>query len=112
MRIDGVDGSVLGFDNMERRGKKGPFDWTLQEIVLQVPRDAALINFGLIVEGEGAAWLDDVTFDVVPKNTRTTNMGGPSPVPPGEGARYANVMRDVYLKSKYEPVNLDFETAP
>ena len=112
MRIDGVDGSVLGFDNMESRGKKGPFGWTLQKIVLKVPRDAALINFGLIVAGEGTAWLDDVTFVVVPKNTRTTNTRGPSPVPSGEAVRYANVMRDVYLKSKYEPVNLDFETAP
>ena len=107
MRIDGVDGSVLAFDNMEHRAKKGPFDWTLQGVVLLVPKDAALINYGLIVEGKGAAWIDDVVFEVVGKGTRTTDM-----CPPCGGSRDPLSVRDTYYKVTYEPVNLDFEDEP
>jgi hypothetical protein len=107
MRIDAVDGRTLAFDNMQYRARSGPFDWTHQEVVLQVPRDSALINFGLIVEGAGSAWLDDVTLEVVPRNVRTTNL-----IDPGATSRSAPSVADSYYKATYEPVNLDFDSPP
>src|SRR4051794_24575806 len=51
MRVDGEDGNMLAFENMGHRAKNGPFDWTRQVIVLEVIPPAALINYGLIVDG-------------------------------------------------------------
>lgn len=107
MRIDAVDGRTLAFDNMEHRARSGPFDWTHQEVVLQVPRDSALIHFGLIVEGAGSAWLDDVMLEVVPRSVRTTNL-----LDPGATPRSARNVADSYFKATYEPMNLDFESPP
>jgi hypothetical protein len=49
MRIDRGPGQILRFDNMEDReangALKGDTDWTPRTIVLEVPDDAASINF-------------------------------------------------------------------
>jgi len=63
---------VLDFDNMEDRVMTGTHDWTLQEIVLDVPHSAALIYAGLILDGGGQAWLDDVALEPVDPSVRRT----------------------------------------
>lgn len=71
------------FDNMYQRPIKGVTDWTLYELVCEVPTDSDLIAYGLMIFGEGQAWVDDVTFESVgndvpltgenaKKNTRKT----------------------------------------
>jgi hypothetical protein len=72
MRVDGPGGKVLAFDNLDNRAKRGPFDWTQQTIVLEVPASAVSIYFGLILDGKGAAWLDDAALEIVDGKTRLT----------------------------------------
>jgi len=108
MRIDGASGETLAFDNMDNRSKPGPFDWRYLEIVLDVEKPAALINFGLINDGNGSAWVDDMTLEVVQGKSRSTDqLQGPT-----AQSRNANSVRKTYYASKPRPVNLDFEEQP
>jgi hypothetical protein len=106
MRVDGPGGEMLAFDNMEGRSRKGPLDWTYQEVVLDVVDGAALLNFGVIAEGNGTVWLDDVVLEQVPTAVKTTK---PLPetvfAPPGAN----RAIPQIYERSKFVPENLDFE---
>jgi len=73
-RIDSKEAKLLGFDNMENRPIKGTTDWTKYEIVLDVPAESATLNFGVLLSGTGKVWFDDVSFDVVNKETETTGI--------------------------------------
>lgn len=96
MRVDVGPGKVSAFDNMENRSIKGSTPWTPVSIVLDVDPKAAAVAFGILVAGRGAAWLDDLNFEIVgpdvPVTTMITSDG--TPVPPTQ------------------PRNLDFENAP
>jgi hypothetical protein len=66
LRIDGARTEQnLGIDNMERRPIKGTTDWTRYEIVLDVPENTRELAFGLLLEGDGQVWMDDLKFEVV-----------------------------------------------
>jgi hypothetical protein len=106
MRIDGTSGEQLAFDNMDNRAKSGPFEWRSQEIVLNVMPPAATIHFGLILDGSGAAWIDDMALDMAPGACkRTTNMLS-QPVP---YQRDPMAIRRAYNAANPHPRNLDFE---
>ena len=105
MRVDGVDSEVLAFDDMSNRPKSGTLDWHRQEIVLSVPRRAALIEFGLILQERGQAWLDDVSLQTVDKKFQDTGQpasGSPS------GRPNAETRKQIAAKPR-QPVNLNFE---
>lgn len=57
----------LSFDNMYDRSLKGTNDWTKCEIILDVPDESSTINFGVLLNGTGKVWFDDVKFEVVSK---------------------------------------------
>jgi erythromycin esterase len=40
-------------------------DWKVHEIVADVPEDATVISYGLVMTGSGAVWLDTVSLEVV-----------------------------------------------
>jgi erythromycin esterase len=40
-------------------------EWRIYEIVADVPEDAVVISYGLFLAGEGSAWIDDVSLEVV-----------------------------------------------
>jgi hypothetical protein len=66
MRVDGPKrNESLAFDNMQERAITGTTDWQTYEVVLDVPTEAASIAFGILVEGNGHAWLSDVRFEEV-----------------------------------------------
>jgi hypothetical protein len=66
MRVDGPNPQrFLSFDNMQNRPIKGTLDWKRYEIVLDVPQESTNIAFGILLEGPGQAWIDDLGFDVV-----------------------------------------------
>jgi hypothetical protein len=72
LRVDGPNG-MLSLDNMDRRPVKGTTDWTLHEVVLDVPESAVRLAFGSLLRGAGQVWLDDLTLDVVdPKAIQST----------------------------------------
>jgi hypothetical protein len=72
MRVDGPEDETLGFDNMQDRSISGTIDWRLYRIVLDVPETATGIAFGVLLEGTGRVWLDDVEFDSVSENVPVT----------------------------------------
>lgn len=76
MRVDGSDARkrTLGIDNMQDRPIKGTRDWTRYEIVLDVPTTAAAIAFGILLQGNGEVWFDDVQFAAVGPDVPTTNL--------------------------------------
>jgi hypothetical protein len=90
MRVDGEDGKALAFDNMQSRPIKGTTAWTRQEVVLDVAPNAKNLAFGILLDGTGAAWIDEVKFEAVDKSVATTGMA--------TGEELAA-----------EPTNLDFE---
>lgn len=65
MRVDGLR-DMLSFDNMTDRPIRGTSDWTQYSIVLDVPQNSIDIALGVILEGEGTAWIDDVTLTEAP----------------------------------------------
>lgn len=73
MRVDGLpakDGKnreVLSFDNMNDRKIVGTTGWTKYEIILDVPKDATNIGYGVLLSGTGEVWLDDINFEIVDK---------------------------------------------
>jgi hypothetical protein len=60
MRVDSETRRAASFDNMENRTGDGVLkdttDWTVREIVLDVPGDAESIHFGFYLRGAGRAW--------------------------------------------------------
>lgn len=73
MRVDGPEGKMLGFDNMQNRPIRGTTDWKKYDIVVDVPAASLGIAFGLLLAGQGQAWVDDIQFGVVGKDVATTN---------------------------------------
>jgi beta-lactamase regulating signal transducer with metallopeptidase domain len=71
MRVDKGQ-TMVGFDNMEKRAIRGTRQWTMCDVVLDVPPDATGISFGTLLSGPGELWLNDVKFDVVGQNVPTT----------------------------------------
>ena len=43
-------------------------EWTRCEIVSQIYDDAAFINLGVVANGRGRVWVEDVSFEVIPKS--------------------------------------------
>ena len=71
LRVDGP-GGMQAFDNMANRALTGTHDWTPFAIVLDVPADARTLNTGLLLQGKGAVWADDLRIDVVDRTVATT----------------------------------------
>jgi hypothetical protein len=75
MRIDGpTSGEMLGFDNMKNRPIEGTNDWQKYEIVLDVPDNSTGVFYGVLIHGNGQAWLGDFSFEIVGDDVKTTNM--------------------------------------
>jgi transcriptional regulator with XRE-family HTH domain len=65
--------TALSFDNMQDRPIKGNKDWTICEIILDVPEESGTLNFGILLSGTGKVWFDDIRFEIVDKlKTKTT----------------------------------------
>jgi hypothetical protein len=69
LRIDGADGGMLAFNNLETLTSggalKGTEAWSRRRIVLDVSPSARTINFGFYLMGPGTAWFADFTFEEV-----------------------------------------------
>lgn len=75
MRVDGPErGRSLSFDNMMDRRITGTMDWKRYEIVLDVPKEATAIYFGMLVSGKGTAWVDDLKLEEVTRDTPITDL--------------------------------------
>jgi hypothetical protein len=90
MRVDRGRTSTA-FDNMQNRPITGTQPWMQHTIVLDVDPEATAIAFGILLRGKGAAWIDDIAFEVVGED-----------VPP----------TDITTTRQVAPRNLDFEVRP
>lgn len=81
---DSLQKNVLSFDNMYGRPIKNTTDWKKYEIVLDVPQQAGVMAFGVLLEGSGKVWISDISFEVVDKSVPTTDViQSSAPLPQG-----------------------------
>lgn len=99
MRVDGLEASQLAYDNMSKRPVRGDTEWSSYQIVLDVPRTAALITYGALLGGSGRLWVDDLAVEVVGEDVPTTDMKEPV------GQTKTVVRADLPAR----PVNMGFE---
>jgi beta-lactamase regulating signal transducer with metallopeptidase domain len=78
MRVDGAADATLAFDNMGQRPIRGTTDWKRYDVVLDVAPGAKHLAFGLLLDGPGQTWLNDLKFEVVDASVAVTDMGGDS----------------------------------
>jgi hypothetical protein len=71
MRVD-QGTTVVSFDNMQSRPIRGTGDWQQYSVVLDVPKDATGIAFGVLLTGSGRVWLNNTKFEVVGVEVPTT----------------------------------------
>ena len=111
MRVDGPDvGQSLQFDNMFDRPIPSFTDWKRHEIVLDVPVESSYIIWGLIVNGPGKAWIDDVRIEVVDATTPSTHRAGSERHPPHDiSAEQIATTKRTRETAPLAPVNLKFE---
>ncbi len=64
IRADGNDAPNLVFDNMHKRGPKGTQEWARYTIELNLPRDTQWLNIGVVLNGPGTLWADDLHLRV------------------------------------------------
>jgi C-terminal processing protease CtpA/Prc len=75
LRVDRPNGRTGFFENMEARPIRGRTGWTEYEIQADVAHDAEALYLGMLVVGQGQAWLDDAS------------LSAGDPLPPPEAAR-------------------------
>jgi hypothetical protein len=69
--LPGPDGTTpSAYDRKLMTGSNG---WQREEIVVDVAPAADRLYFGLFLGGLGAAWIDDVTLEIVDKSVPTTD---------------------------------------
>jgi hypothetical protein len=78
LRVDGPDTSPIAMDNMANRPVRGNTEWSLYEIVLDVPAVAVQVAYGAILGGKGRLWIDDLRLEVVGNDVPTTDMHMPA----------------------------------
>ena len=101
MRIDG-EKRLLALDRMDDRPATGTTDWKMYSVVLDVPSDAKNIFLGVLLNGKGQIWADDLTFEVVDRNIAVTNKA------PAEAADDPDYPKRAKATIK-RPINLGFE---
>jgi hypothetical protein len=66
---------MLAFDNMAGRPVAGTTDWDHYAVVLDVPDEARAIALGVLLVGEGQAWMSDFNVEIVGPEVKTTDAG-------------------------------------
>ena len=84
-RVDGADGKPAFFDNMGDRPIRGA-NWAVYVIEGHVPPDAQVLLVGLLLQGDGAAWIDTAKLE---------DLGAVDPAPTGEAKAYLDRALDL-----------------
>jgi hypothetical protein len=59
---------------MQNRPIKGTTGWQRNEVVLEVPKDATRVAFGILLNGPGQVWLNSTKLEIVGSGVPTTNL--------------------------------------
>ena len=99
MRVDGPAG-MTEFDDMSNRPITGTRRWAKYDVVLDVPSQAVVIYYGLMLEGPGQAWIGGVTLTPVGMDTPVTKTANPfSEYYAGNFASVTKAMPDLIARS-------------
>jgi hypothetical protein len=111
LRIRGPERYQQHYYGMADKPVRGTTDWTRYEIVMDVAKDAAWLNYGFFIEG-GRAYADAVRLDVVGKDVPLTPLKdirsdgwqlyetAPPPIPqPGQDITTRN--REMFLENAF-----------
>jgi hypothetical protein len=101
LRVDMSNGDYV-LDNIV---DMPPGDWSKRQLVADVPADALGISFGLRMKGQGQAWADDLSLDVVSTSVPTTTIERRKDHAPGAVSR----LQEDYSRAPLHAVNLGFE---
>lgn len=71
MRIDN-GATAVAFDNMQDRPLKGTLGWQRYSVVLDVPKDATGVFFGVLLSGSGKVWINSGSLEIVGDEIPTT----------------------------------------
>ncbi|MEB8265603.1 helix-turn-helix transcriptional regulator [Mammaliicoccus sciuri] len=74
MRVDDKYEDILQFDNMSNRQIKGTNSWNIYSVVLDIPEQSEVISMGILLNGSGKVWVDNIKFTNVDLNIPSTNM--------------------------------------
>ena len=74
MRIDRLHVKDLALDKMMDRPITGTTDWQEYSFVLDVDDEASNFSFGMLLAGEGKAWMNGIAFEVVDSEVPTTEI--------------------------------------
>lgn len=101
LRADDAEGRVRTIAAEQLR-LRGTAPWEKRTLVIDVPREAATLLFGVSSLGQGSVWMDDASLEVVAGNTP---LVGDARAWPSGG------MQINYSAAAFPavPVNLDFE---
>ena len=80
MRIDSPSAYSAAFYNSQDKPIKGSADWQTRDVVLEVPKDASVISFGIIDGGKGEVWIDALKLEVVNASVPVNVQGGHRPL--------------------------------
>jgi hypothetical protein len=98
IRADDASGTVVAFQNTGENYAPSDMFWSEATIVIDIPTTASALSYGAWITGDGLAWVDDLSLEIV-------DSGFPLTAPPS-GVRGSNrVPKDVLAS----PTNLSFE---
>jgi hypothetical protein len=80
VRVDGSEKAPLAFDNMAERPITGTTEWTRYSIVLPVAAGAKNIALGVLENGPGQLWMDDVVLEDLPPGAADAGASPTGPV--------------------------------
>jgi hypothetical protein len=115
VRADDAEGKALAMDNMwlsyteewrddrlVNRAIVGDTDWNTYRIVLDIPVDAAVISYGVALDGAGKVWIDNALMEQVGTDVPTTAM-----LRPASQLESTGTFKPINLQTT--PANLRFE---
>jgi hypothetical protein len=113
-----ANGKSVAFDNMWlnydedrtkeliiNRGVKGDTAWSTQHVVLDIPKEAVAVSYGVFLDGPGKVWIDNARIEVVTDEMPTT---APAPLP--EHLAYNGTITIDRESLRATPRNLSFES--
>jgi len=116
LRAADANGDPVAFDNMTmsfgpyrtmdrpvNRAVKGDSEWSTEHVVVDIPENAAVITYGVSLEGTGKAWIDNAHLEMVSDDVETTG------IPLGSGLNVAHNIPVDPASLKRKPRNLDFD---
>lgn len=113
MQVDGP-AEAESNDYMQERPILQDAPWARYSVVLDVPRNAAGLSFGILLFGEGQVWLDDVALERVGREVPLTGRRGQlMAIGTAPSALRADALRRrsqnvAYRDAPLRPVNLSF----